>query len=176
MPLPRRLLHALFNACGYIAALFLITILLLIVAQVIGRLIGYPTPGITNYAGYCMAGASFFGLSYAMHHNSHIRVSLFLNISAQYRFIMELWCHIIATGLAGYFTYYAIKMTYWSHKFHDVSQGQDATPLWIPQLVSVIGALILSLVLLERLILLLITRKCDALAEHQSADQPQGEV
>lgn len=151
----RSLLHGLFNGCGYIAAGFLITILLLIIAQVIGRLVGYSTPGITNYAGYCMAGASFFGLSYAMHINSHIRVSLFLNLSPKFKYILELWCHLIATGLCIFFSYYAYKMIYWSHKFHDVSQGQDATVLWIPQLVSGLGTSVLSLVLLERLYLLL---------------------
>ncbi|EPJ44839.1 MAG: hypothetical protein OFPI_38770 [Osedax symbiont Rs2] len=151
----RQLLHRLFNLCGYIAAGFLIAILVLIVVQVIGRYVGYATPGITNYAGYCMAGASFFGLSYAMHNNSHIRVSLFLNLSKKFRFALELWCHLIATGLAIFFSYYAFKMIYWSHKFHDVSQGQDATALWIPQLVAAIGTSVLTLVLLERLYLLL---------------------
>lgn len=156
---PRKALHHLFNFCGYIAAAFLLAILGLIVIQVIGRLVGYSTPGITNYAGYCMAGASFFGLSYAMHHNHHIRVSIFLNISPRFKHVLELWCHLIATGLTYYFAYYAYKMTYWSHKFHDVSQGQDATPLWIPQLVSGIGTTVLALVLTERLLLLIFQQK-----------------
>jgi len=147
-------LHRLFDFCGFVAAAFLIAILLLIMVQVVGRLVGYSTPGVTNYAGYCMAGASFFGLSYAMHKNSHIRVSLFLNIAAKFRFWLELWCHLIAVGLAIYFSFYSMKMTYWSHKFHDVSQGQDATPLWIPQLVAVVGTIVLALVLLERLYVL----------------------
>jgi len=151
----RVVLHKLFEGCGVIAAFFLIAILLLIVVQVIGRYVGYATPGITNYAGYCMAGASFFGLSYGMHKNSHIRVSLFLNLSTKLRFTLELWCHLVALGLTLYFSFYALKMIYWSHKFHDVSQGQDATALWIPQLVSAIGTSVLALVLLERLYLLL---------------------
>ncbi len=148
-------LHRLFVFCGYLAAAFLIAILVLIVAQVIGRLVGYTTPGITNYAGYCMAGASFFGLSYAMHCNSHIRVSLFLNLSTKFQFALELWCHLIAIGLSVFFSFYASKMIFWSYKFHDVSQGQDATALWIPQLVTVMGTSVLTLVLLERLYLLL---------------------
>ena len=152
----RSLLHGLFNGCGYLSAGFLIAILVLIIVQVIGRLVGYSTPGITNYAGYCMAGASFFGLSYAMHINSHIRVSLFLNLSTRFKFALELWCHLIATGLCLFFSFYAYKMVYWSHKFHDVSQGQDATELWIPQLVAGVGTTVLSLVLLERLYLLIL--------------------
>ena len=152
------LLARLFIVCGWLAAGFLVLILLLIVLQVSGRLLGFTTPGVTNYAGYCMAAASFFGLSYALHENAHIRVSLFLNLSLRLRYWLELWCHLIGTGLAAYFCFYACKATWWSWKFHDVSQGQDATPLWIPQLVMCLGTFMLFLALAERLYLLLMKR------------------
>lgn len=157
-----RFLENLFRFCGLIAALFLVLMLLLIVTQVVGRIAGFPTPGITNYAGYCMAASSFFGLSYAMHHNTHIRVSLFLNISSVAKWWLELWCHLIAVGLSIYFCYFAIKATYWSYTFHDVSQGQDATPIWIPQLVMCAGTFFLALVLIERLVLLFVKPDDDA--------------
>jgi hypothetical protein len=51
-----------------------------------------------------------------------------------------------------YFCYYAIKATYWSHLLNDVSQGQDATPLWIPQLSMSIGTLIFAVAMIDRLI------------------------
>ncbi len=150
--MPQSKFSRLFKACGLIASGFLILILVLIVIQVVGRLAGFATPGVTNYGGYCMAAASFYGLSYAMHHNSHIRVSLFLNLSKRIRYFLELWCHIIGTSLAAYFSYYAFKTTYWSYKFHDVSQGQDATPLWIPQLIIIcVGTVCFFLVVAERL-------------------------
>lgn len=150
--MPTSKFSRLFTACGWIASGFLVLILLLIVLQVTGRMFGFATPGVTNYGGYCMAAASFYGLSHAMHHNSHIRVSLFLNLSRSIRFALELWCHLIGTGLAAFFTWYACKMTYLSFKFQEVSQGQDATPLWIPQLVIIcVGTFCLFLVLAERL-------------------------
>lgn len=172
----RTALHGLFILCGYIAAGYLIAILLLIVVQVVGRFVGYATPGITNYAGYCMAGASFFGLSYAMHINSHIRVSLFLNISKRFRFALELWCHLIAVGLSAYFSFYAFKMIYWSHKFHDVSQGQDATALWIPQLVAGVGTSVLCLVMLERLYLLLLMPQDPLSPVYHAADSSSDQL
>lgn len=154
--MPKSKFAALFTACGWIASTFLVLILVLIVIQVLGRLVGISTPGITNYGGYCMSAASFYGLSYAMHHNAHIRVSLFLDMSVRLRFALELWCHTIGTGLAVYFCYYAFRATYFSYKFHDVSQGQDATPLWIPQLfITCVGTVCLVLVLGERLYWLL---------------------
>ena len=148
----------LFTACGWVAAGFLVLILLLIVLQVSGRLFGFATPGITHYAGYCMAASSFFGLGYALHEYTHIRVTLFLNLSPRLRYGLELWCHLIGTGLAAYFCFYACKATWWSWKFHDISQGQDATPLWIPQLVMCCGTFVLLLALAERLYLLLAGR------------------
>lgn len=150
--MPKSKFAGLFNACGWIASAFLLMILILIVIQVVGRLAGFSTPGITNYGGYCMSAASFYGLSYAMHHNAHIRVSLFLELSKRLRYAFELWCHVIGTGLAAYFCYYAFKATYYSYKFHDVSQGQDATPLWIPQLlIACVGTVCFLIVLGERL-------------------------
>jgi hypothetical protein len=46
-------------------------------------------------------------------------------------------------------------MTYWSWKFNDISQGQDATPLWIPQMSMVIGVTIFAIALTDHLLHLL---------------------
>ena len=55
-----------------------------------------------------------------------------------------------------YFTYQAYWFTYWSWKFNEVSQAQDATALWIPQSVMVIGGGILSLALIDHLIAVIV--------------------
>jgi hypothetical protein len=39
-----------------------------------------------------------------------------------------------------------------SYQLHDISQGQDATPLWIPQLVMAIGGTLFALALVDRLL------------------------
>jgi TRAP-type C4-dicarboxylate transport system permease small subunit len=56
-----------------------------------------------------------------------------------------------------YVAYYAWRFTYWSWKFNDISQGQDATLLWIPQSSMVIGSVILAIALTDHLISLLFT-------------------
>ena len=56
----RRILDALYLAGGIIAAFFTVAILVLIVLQMLARWTGNVFPGATDYAGYCMAGASFF--------------------------------------------------------------------------------------------------------------------
>jgi hypothetical protein len=49
--------------------------------------------------------------------------------------------------------------------FHDISTGNDATPLWIPQLMMAAGAVVLSIALLDELILALTGRRTEAASD-----------
>ncbi|MGI9371003.1 MAG: TRAP transporter small permease [Hyphomicrobiales bacterium] len=156
----RKFLDGLYTAGGVIAALFLIAILALILIQMVARWTAEIFPGAPDYAGYSMAAASFFAFAHALNRGAHIRVSILLNaVGPGMRFFLEVWCFTIGTALAWYFVYYATKTTYWSWKFHDVSQGQDATPLWIPQTAMVLGAVLFAIALTDNLVSLLFTRK-----------------
>lgn len=155
--LVRRALDTLYQMGGYIAALFLLTILLLITAQMVARWAGMTIPGASNYAGYAMAGSSFLAFAYALNTGSHIRVTLALTALGRYRRWGELWCLLIGALVATYMLRYAWNAVYWSRTLGDVSQGQDATPLWIPQLVMVIGAALLTLCLWDNFIRMLFT-------------------
>jgi TRAP-type C4-dicarboxylate transport system permease small subunit len=145
-------LDRLYDLCGGLAALFLIVLLLVIVAQMVARWTGQQFPGSTDYAGYCMAAASFLALAYTLNRGGHIRVSLLLIRLGRWRRLGELWCFGIGTALGWYFAFYAIKAVRVSYELHDISQGQDATPLWIPQLAMAIGTTLLAIALLDRLI------------------------
>ncbi len=153
MHLIRRALDALYLAAGILAALCLIAILLLIVVQMVARWTGEVFPGAASYAGYCMAAASFFAFANALNRGAHIRVSILLNaVPKGARRLLEIWCFGIGAATAWYFTYYAYWFTYWSWKFNEVSQAQDASPLWIPQSVMVIGGAILAIALSDHLL------------------------
>jgi TRAP-type C4-dicarboxylate transport system permease small subunit len=143
-------LDRLYDACGAIAALFLLALLAVIVLQMVARWSGQQFPGSTDYAGYCMAAASFFALAYALNHGAHIRVSLLLSQLGRWRRAGELWSVGISAALACYFAYYAVKGVHVSYELNDISQGQDATPLWIPQLVMAIGGSVFALALVDR--------------------------
>jgi TRAP-type C4-dicarboxylate transport system permease small subunit len=145
-------LDRLYDACGAVAAFFLVTLLAVIVLQMAARWRGHQFPGSTDYAGYCMAAASFFALAYALNRGAHIRVSLLLIKLGRWRRAGELWCFGIGAALACYFAYYAIKAVHVSYQLNDISQGQDATPLWIPQLVMAIGGTLFALALVDRLL------------------------
>jgi len=153
----RKILDFLYVAAGIAAALCLIAILSLIVLQMIARWTGEVFPGAPNYAGYAMAAASFFAFANALNRGAHIRVSVLLNaLPAGPKRLLEIWCFGLAAAIAWYFTYYAYWFVYWSWKFNEVSQAQDATSLWIPQSVMVVGGGILAVALTDNLLYLIV--------------------
>lgn len=156
----RKTLDGLYTLAGVLAALCLIAILFLIVIQMLARWTGEVFPGAPDYAGYAMAAASFLAFANALNKGSHIRVSLVLNaLGKRARWILEIWCFGIATAVAWYVSYFTYRMLGFAIKFNDVSQGQDATPLWIPQSAMLIGMVILAIALTDNLITLIATGK-----------------
>ncbi len=153
----RRTLDTLYLAGGVLGAVFLVTLLGLIIAQMVARWSALTFPGSTNYAGYAMAGASFMALAYALNRGAHIRVSLLLTVLGRWRRYGEIWCYGMGAVLAIFFARYAIKANIWSYRLHDVSQGQDATPLWIPQLVMSAGTTLLAVALVDHFVRLVFT-------------------
>lgn len=154
----RKTLDLLYLAAAVLAAVCLVVILVLILLQMLARWTGEVFPGAPDYAGYAMAAASFLAFASALNRGSHIRVSILLNaVGPRARHFLEIWCFGIATAIAWYVSYYVWRMLGFAIKFNDVSQGQDATPLWIPQLPMLVGAVVLAIALTDNLITLLIT-------------------
>lgn len=155
----RVVLDALYRWAGYIAAVFLILILCFVSMQMISRWVGEVVVGGPDFTGYCMAAASFLALPYALNSGSHIRVNLLLNALGRFRRFGEIWCWAVASYLTYLFARYAIKLTYESYRFNDISQGQDAWPIWIPQMSMVIGTVLLAICAFDNLISTLFTGK-----------------
>lgn len=155
-------LDHLYTAGGVLGALCLIAILCLIVVQMLARWFGWNVEvikGAPDYAGYCMAAASFLSFAYALNRGAHIRVSLLLSALGRFRYYGEVWCFLIGGAAASYLAWYAIKATYWSHKLNDISQGQDATPLWIPQLAMCVGSVLLAICFWDNLVRLFVDKE-----------------
>ncbi|MFK7997645.1 MAG: TRAP transporter small permease [Granulosicoccus sp.] len=165
-----RVLDGLYTAGGVLASLFLIAILILIIVQMMARWTGQVFSGAPDYAGYCMAAASFLAFAHALNRGAHIRVSLLLNVAGRFRYALELWCFAVGSAAACYLAWYAVKATSWSAKFNDISQGQDATPLWIPQMGMSIGAVLLAICFCDNLLRLIILKKhaivADVVSQH----------
>jgi len=170
----RKGLDFLYLISGVLAALCLVAILSLIVIQMLARWTGEVFPGAPDYAGYAMAAASFLAFASALNRGSHIRVSIVLNaVGPKVNRVLEIWCFSIGTAVAWYVAYYTWRLIGFAIKFKDVSQGQDATPLWIPQMSMLIGAIILAIALTDHLLQLIFTGKHGIVRD--LADQSHGE-
>jgi len=150
----RRLLDRLYDAAAYLAAFFMIGTLAMVALGIVARLGNWFIAGTDSYAGYCMAACGFLALAHTLKRNEHIRVTLVLeHAGPRTRRALELWALAAATLLAAAFAWYSARLTFQSWQFNDVSTGNDATPLWIPQLAMAVGTLVLLVALVDELVL-----------------------
>lgn len=109
---------------------------------VVAREAAWNIPGLDAYAGYSIAAALFLALPSTLKQGDHIRVTLIAQrLSEGKRRVLEHICLFTGTALSAYVAYFACRLVWISKTTHDVSQGADATPLWIPQLFMAIGAI-----------------------------------
>lgn len=149
----RKALDGLYDAAGYLAAFFMVGTLAMVLASVVGRLAGFNLRGSDAYAGYCMAAASFLALAHTLKRGEHIRVTLFLErFEGRLKRPLEIWCHLAGSVFCASLAWYSVHLVLQSREFNDVSQGNDATPLWIPQLAMAVGAVVLLIAMLDDLV------------------------
>jgi TRAP-type C4-dicarboxylate transport system permease small subunit len=156
----RKFLDWLYDAAGYLAAFFMVGILAMVLASVVGRLVGFNLRGSDAYAGYCMAAASFLALAHTMKRGEHIRVNLLLErFGGRLRRPLDLWSHAAGVFFCTVLAFYSLRLVWQSRAYNDISQGNDATPLWIPQIAMAVGAVILLIAMLDNFVLVIRKRE-----------------
>lgn len=149
----RRKLFPLYRGCGVLAALFLVGIAVLLLAQILGRLFGFLVPSANELAGFALVGATFLALADTLGSGGHIRVSLLVErLGGNARRAVELWCLGVGALLLSYFSFHAFVMVWESYDFGDVSPGLLPVPLWIPQLGMAVGLLVMAVAFVEELV------------------------
>lgn len=146
----RTLLNFLYRSSGALAGAFMIGVFLMVIAGIASRELGIYLRGTDDYAGYCMAACGFLALACTFKHGEHIRVTLFIErFSGKARRVLE-WSALTAgCGIAGILAFYSVRLVANSMEFNEISQGVDATPLWIPQLGMAAGSVILLIAMLD---------------------------
>jgi TRAP-type C4-dicarboxylate transport system permease small subunit len=92
--------------------------------------------------GYSIAAALFLALPETLRRGEHIRVTLLVQrLPERARRGLELGGLSVGLGLALYLAWFACRLVWVSYVMHDVSQGADATPLWIPQSAMALGCI-----------------------------------
>jgi TRAP-type C4-dicarboxylate transport system permease small subunit len=162
----RRKLDALYDAAGILAALFLVGTLGMVLTGIAGRFLNFHVPGTDSYAGYCMAASGFLALAHTLKRGEHIRVTLVLeHLGPKAKSVLERVALVVAVLLAALFAYYSVRLSFQSWQFNDVSTGNDATPLWIPQLAMATGTLVLLIAFVDELVLEWTGRRTRAIPE-----------
>jgi TRAP-type C4-dicarboxylate transport system permease small subunit len=165
----RAWLQKLYLGCGILAGVFMILIGVAVLYSIGGAYLGYVARSADDFAGYAMLASTFLALAYTFGTGEHIRVTIFLQrLHGRARRIGEIWCLFGATLLAGFFSWYSVKLIFDSYKFGDKSTGLIAVPLWIPQIPMAIGVVVLFIAVLEQFI---VTASGGPLPRDVSADE-----
>jgi len=150
----RKLLDGLYDGAAWLAALFMVGLLAMVLLSIAGRQLHFHLPGTDAYAGYMMAAAGFLALAHTLKRGEHIRVTLLLSaLHGGRRRALEIWALFAATLLASLSAYYSCRLAWQSRAFNDISTSNDATPLWIPQLAMAAGTVILAIAFVDELVL-----------------------
>ena len=150
----RRFLDALYDGAAGLAALSMVGLLVMVLLSVVSRLLHFHVPGTDAYAGYLIAGAGFLALAHTLKRGEHIRVTLLLGaLKGGAKRGMEIWALAAASALALLSAFYSGRLAWQSHAFNDISTGNDAMPLWIPQLSMAVGTAILTIAFVDELVL-----------------------
>ena len=156
----RKLLDGIYNSAAALAALFMVGLLLMVLLSIVSRQLHFHAPGVDAYAGYLMAASGFLAMAHTLKRGEHIRVTLLLNgLQDPWKKGLELFALGLSVLLALLFAFYCCKLAWQSHAFNDISTGNDATPLWIPQLAMAWGAVILAVAFIDEAVLELLNRR-----------------
>jgi TRAP-type C4-dicarboxylate transport system permease small subunit len=150
----RKLLDNLYLGAAALAALFMVGLLVMVLLSIGSRQLGVHLPGLDAYAGYLMAASGFLALAHTLTRGEHIRVTLLLNhLRGRWQRALQLWAVGAGAVLAILFAAYSVRLAWQSHQFNDISTGNDATPLWLPQLAMALGTVVFAIAMLDECVL-----------------------
>lgn len=151
----RRALDALYLVTAWIAALSLVTIAGLILAQVGLRMFGSQLQSADDIAGFALVATTIVGLAPTYRHNAHIRVSLLIErfaLGTGIRRLLERLVTAVSVVLVGWAAWASIRFVHESYLYNEVSQGLVAFKLWYPQSLMAFGFIVFFIALVDDLV------------------------
>ena len=151
----RTVLDKFYQACGYLAAAFMVGIAVAIVAQIVARMRGI-TLDSTEAAGLCLAASTFFGLAHTFRRGGHVRINLIVDrLPESWRRGVEVFNCLLGTIVVSFLAWHVASLALQSREFNDVSPGLLAMPFWIPQTGVAVGIAALAIAFIDELIWLI---------------------
>lgn len=152
----RKLLDGLYLAAGALAALMVLAVAVLMVAQSILREFHVATGAVNDVVAWCCAAAAFLAMAHAFKHGDFVRVTLTMeHLSPAWQRRFEIFSLSVGAVATGYLAYWANRYTYESWEFNDLAQGLLPLPLWIPQSSFALGSLLLFIAVVDEWVIVL---------------------
>lgn len=161
----RHFLDLLYQAALWASALALVAIASLVGAQLGGRILDgalalvhlprtdFVILSLDEICGYLLAAASFLALAGTLKAGAHIRVTMVLGALREgARRYAEIWAFGFAAAASAYMTWNLASFAWVSFQFNEVSSGVVRVPLAIPQTAMALGALVLTIALIDELV------------------------
>jgi len=156
----RKILDSLYFLGGILAAICLLLIVGIILAQITGRIFEFVVPSANKMAGFLMAGVIFLSLAYSFRAGSHIRVELILQFFGRpMKRVINFSCLVVAIGIISFMTWHFGDMVAKSLKYGDMSDGLFGVPLWLPQSVFVVGLGLFAVALIDDAVAVLLNKQ-----------------
>lgn len=142
---------------GAFSMLLIVGIAVLIITEVVCRFVFNLSLSFAwEYSAYFLGIAIFCGAAFTLRTGGHVRVSFLTTASSPFlTWVVELVCTLFGLGVASFIAYSLTQFAWRSYVTGSNSATIDATPLVIPQSGLALGAILLVLQLLVRLIRLL---------------------
>jgi TRAP-type C4-dicarboxylate transport system permease small subunit len=155
----RRTADAIALMAAYAAALCLAALVALVTAEILlallSRVFSFLPPGISiawEYSSYLMGIAFMLGSGLTLRAGMHVRVEMLIRAGdGRYAQLFEVISALIGAIFTGLLAWSLARFTLQSLTSGQVS-GDSLTPLWIPQIALTIGAAVLFMQMLLRLI------------------------
>lgn len=169
-----RALDAIYRAAGALAGLFLVTICVVVSAQIVARQLGTIIPSADQFAGFCLAATSFLGLAYSFRNGSHIRVTLFVRHATGLRGRVLLSSALaVAAAITLTLAWHTIAMVIQNYSRNEVTSGLVPIPLWVPQLGMAAGVALFAVSILEDLVRALLGREPTFATSERQIEAPE---
>jgi TRAP-type C4-dicarboxylate transport system permease small subunit len=148
----RRVLDAAYAAAAGLAALSLLLIFAVMMAQMGLRQIGLQFPAADDVSAYLCVSTTFFALAATFKRGELIRVGMALErLGPAARRRAEILSLVLAAAMVGYIVFWTAQDTLFSWEIEEASQGTVAIPIWIPKLAVPVGAGLLLLAIVDEL-------------------------
>lgn len=175
----RKVLSALYLASGVLGAASIVLLAVLVLAQIVGRLLHFQVRGADDFTAWLMAAGAFLSMAYTFQRGAHVRVGFLIeSLAGSPRRGLEIACLATAATMAIVFTLAAFDLVHDSWRFDDIASGLVRIPMWIPQASMFLGALILTIAVLDDLAMVLLGHRTsyEGLEEATALEQASEEV